>query len=355
MRRHQPRSKTRAPEAGITLLLALFVLVLLSGIVASMAAQIMTESRVNSSYRNIAQSYYSAQAGLEEGRARLVFSAPDALPDSSLPQGHLPDHAHVAYIINGTAQDPVDPNDPGSPYFDSQYRREFPVGGKRSELHFSVQPNAQTSFAIPYKWVRITMKTEYSSRQDVNQDGVVDQVTPIVFNGRQQRLASEAGGGQMVYKVTTLAVEPGGMRRLLQSEVASGRSFAPPAALAAGGRVEVNGAITVSGLDNCASMPNLYGILSAGDVKLSSGATVLGEPAPYQAHTSLPAPTPTQLLEELKPLAIPILDADPSNVSFDSNNGVYEGSWVSLGDLTTFPPSGPGDVAPALVYADHSL
>lgn len=347
--------RQQASEAGVALLLALFVLLLLSGMAATMSVRLMSETRANVSYRSGAQSYYSSLAGLEEARARLVLSAPDALPKSSLPKGHLPDHTHVAYIVNSTPEDPVDPDDPQSPYFDQEYREEFPVGEKRTTLVTSDQPNAQTAFAIPYKWVRITMKTEFSSQQDVNQDGVLNTSTPVLFDGSRQQLASGGAEGWMVYKVTALAVEPSGTKRLLQSEIASQRWITPIAGVAGGGEVNLRGTLTVSGLNNCGAGADLYGVVSAGEIKLQGGATVLGQPDSYLEEALLPGPSPAELLAQLVPFAIPIQDADPANISYDSGSGIYFGSWVSLGDLSQFPPSQDYPAVPAVIHAHHSL
>ena len=344
------KRSTPAAEAGFALLFALFALVLLSGIIATLLMRTISETKVNASYLDIAQSHYSALAGLEEARGRLALSAPDAIPASSYPTTA----GEVLYIVNSTPEDPVVPNDPLSPYFDREYLREFPAGGAAT-LIASDQPNAQTSYAIPYKWVRITIKTEYSSQQDVNQDGVLDAATPLVFNGSQQQLAS-AGAGGIVYKVTALAVQPTGTQRLLQYEVAGStwHSITPTVALAAGGSGDLEGKVLVSGLNNCGG-ENVYGIVSAGSVTRSRGAKVLGQPDPYLANSIAPSPTPAELVLQHTPFAIPISEADPLNISYDEGSATYRGTWVVLGDLTAFPPTSAEPAVPAIVHADHSL
>ncbi|MFQ5776550.1 MAG: hypothetical protein ACE5IP_00920 [Terriglobia bacterium] len=342
--------RKRAKETGVALLVALFVLLLLSAMAATMSVRLMSETQASVSYRSAAQSYYSALAGLEEARARLVRSAPDAIPSASLPAASN----EVLYIVNSTLEDPVVPNDPQSLYFDSNYLLEFSAGGAVTLLD-SNQPNAQTPFAIPYKWVRITMKTEFSSQQDVNQDGILDNSTPVLFDGSRQQLASAGAEGWVVYKLTALAVEPSGARRLLQSEVASQRWITPLAGVAGADRVDLGGKLTVSGLNNCGAGADLYAVVSADEVRLNGGATAVGLPSSHLEGATLPAPSPAELVGQLTPFAIPIQDADPANISFDSGSQTYSGSWAALGDMSQFPPSESYPAVPAVIYADRSV
>ena len=114
----------------------------------------------------------------------------------------------VVYLVNPSATDPVTPTSSTSPYYDFEYAQEF-IGGLGSAtvlpfLH-SDQPGAGTATSIPYKWVRITLKT-------------TDGISPIYWDGTQQ--TSSASGGTLVYILTALAVDYTQVRKILQTEVA---------------------------------------------------------------------------------------------------------------------------------------
>jgi len=59
------------PERGVALLLALFALLLLSAIAASLMFMTNTETSVNTNYRSERVSAFAAKAGMEEIRARM--------------------------------------------------------------------------------------------------------------------------------------------------------------------------------------------------------------------------------------------------------------------------------------------
>jgi Tfp pilus assembly protein PilX len=61
----------RPPEDGFALILALLALVLLTFLGLTLAATTSTELQISTNYRWSRQAYYSAEAGLEAGRAAL--------------------------------------------------------------------------------------------------------------------------------------------------------------------------------------------------------------------------------------------------------------------------------------------
>ncbi len=207
-------------QDGMALLMALIIMSTLS--MLSLSIVLLTESgvRLGRTVATRTQAYYAAVAGIEEARGRLNPTAADAISSALLPQATN----DVLYIINSSALDPVAPTDPSSRYYDSQYVSEFSGGfGAATVIRGPVasdQPSAGTSFAIPYKWVRITRKTEYSSQQDVDQDGLLNSTITINWTGTNQDLASRIPTAAPVYKLTALAVEPSGIRKMAQAEVA---------------------------------------------------------------------------------------------------------------------------------------
>ena len=220
------RARSDPGERGIALLLAIIIILMFSGLAASMV--LLTDSQVRLGQTAQAQGrvFYAALAGLEEARGRMNGSAPDTIT-LSLPNSV----SQVLYIVNSSFADPVHPTNPTSRYYDSEYSREFPGGFASAtvlpRIH-SDQPGAGTSAAIPYKWVRITLMTEASAHKDINQDGILNSTAPIYWDGTHQTLSP--AGGALVFVLTALAVDSTKVMKILQAEVAEppgGGGFTP--------------------------------------------------------------------------------------------------------------------------------
>lgn len=354
----RPRNAHRA-EAGIALLIALLVIVLLSAFAFSMVALTTSQLQLGKTIQTQTQVYYAALAGLEEARGRLEPAAPDALSGNSLPTAVN----QVAYLVNGAMQDPVQPTNPASPYYDIEYAREFSGGLTGASVLTPVssdQPGAGTVSAIPYKWVRITLKTEYSSGQDVDQDGMLDNSSPVYWDGAHQNVT---GTGVPVYKLTALAVDASGIRQMAQAEVAGRVSrYSALAGLATGGTATLTGLagrkgstpnLVVDGNDTVNNTPcgtaGVPGLVTVGTASISM-ATVNGIPAPVQQVISLPS-SPAAFINSLRGGVTPILNADPTHVSLVSGETGYVGTDVVLGTQ----PSGTTPAQPAVVYSDKPL
>jgi hypothetical protein len=344
-------------EAGIALLVTLFVIFILSGLAVSLILLTDSEIRLERSMEAQANAYYAGLAGLEEARGRLNPSAPDTI--ATLPTAVT----QVLYLVNSSTADPVQPTNPASPYYDREYVREFPDGLGAATVLSSVtsdQPDAGTAAALPYKWVRITLKTEYSSNQDVDWDGVLNRTTPIYWDGSQQDLSTRLPQGVAVYKLTALAVDPSGIRKLVQTEVAgAGGGLTASAAAATGGSATLNG-VSVGGIPNlrlrginvCGG-PSLPGIMAGGTVAIPSGrvARITGSsPATVEYVSPFPQSAAT-LIGSLRASATPILNADPTHVSLAPDGASYVGTNLVLGTQAV----GTTPAQPLVAYADKSL
>ena len=344
-------------EAGIALLLALLVICILSGLAVSLILLTDSEIRLARTFEAQTQVHYAALAGLEEARGRLNSSAPDTI--ATLPTAVT----QVLYLVNSRTGDPVQPTNAASPYYDGEYAREFAGGLAAATVLPAVasdQPGAGTAAAIPYKWVRITLKTEYASNQDVDQDGVLDSTTPIYWGGAQQDLSTRLPHGAAVYKLTALAVDSTGIRKLLQSEV-SGMvgGLGASAGAAMGGSATLNGIsvggipnLRVRGIDACGGVP-LPGIMAGGTVTIPSGrvARITGSSPATVEHVSPFPQSASALISSLRAAAMPILNADPAHVSLSSTGTSYIGTNVVLGRQA----AGTTPAQPLVVYADKSL
>ena len=224
-----PPTTIRCRGLGIALLIAMLVIVTLSGLALSMVLLTASQIRLGQTLQAQGKVYYDAMAGMEEVRGRMNSAAPDTIA-LSLPTTLQ----QVLYVVNSTSSDPVQPTHPASPYYDFEYRQEFSGGlGSVTVLAplTSDQPGAGTSTSIPYKWVRITLKT-------------TDGTSPLYWDGTQQ--TTNSTGNTLVYVLTALAVDSTKVRKILQTDVAStpgsgSTAYAAVAAVAAAGSANVLG------------------------------------------------------------------------------------------------------------------
>src|SRR5262249_5420339 len=118
---------SRSREKGTALLIALFALLLVAVIAMALIVSSGTETALVDNYHSATSAYFSALAGLEEGRGRLSSKSPDYL--NAVP-GSLPSPLPldtVLYIRNPSNGETVDPTDlsAGNSYADNEYAKEF--------------------------------------------------------------------------------------------------------------------------------------------------------------------------------------------------------------------------------------
>jgi Tfp pilus assembly protein PilX len=240
--RHTQRQRSRT-QRGVALLLAIFTLLLLSAIAASLVLMTNTETSVNSNYRAERVSSFAAKAGAEEARDRM----PALLTATQLPTTLPPAAGSVVYILNeGAATGTVQPWTAGNAYMDDELCHDFAgiqsqqpasdvrcttppstamlVAGTLATPVRSTYPWSGTSAALPYKWVRVTLK-QANSVQSYNVNGT--STSQVCWNGTTEVLLSGATtcpgmtpSANPVYMITALAVNSTGTtRRMVQTEV----------------------------------------------------------------------------------------------------------------------------------------
>jgi len=221
-------------EKGIALLIAIFVLLLISVVAISLLVSSGTETALGANYRASSTVYYAALAGLEEARGRLLpknptyFGAGVISPTTQFPLGQ------TLYVINRLQGENIVPWDSSNMYYDKEYQSEFNAAASSAswQSKYSVWDNNIQGFPGPiYKWVRITAATERSLYLDVNADGVYDLTTPIYYNSAQVDslgrpapslilTATPPPTAVQVLQITSLAYLPNGSQKLLQYVVA---------------------------------------------------------------------------------------------------------------------------------------
>jgi hypothetical protein len=216
-------------EAGIALLISIFILLLISVVAISLLVSSGTESAIAGNYRAATAVYYAALAGLEEGRGRLSPKNPNSFK-STAPPGFLPAPGapfavgSPVYIINSAG---VTPWDPTSTYPDNEFQSEFPSATypmPNPAPNVNSVSNAGGIQGPSYKWVRINGVSEQSL--NINFDGNPNSTTPVYYDGT--RFSNNPSSGNQVLEVTSLAVLPNGSQKMVQYLVASVPITLPP-------------------------------------------------------------------------------------------------------------------------------
>jgi hypothetical protein len=280
-------------ERGMALMLALFALLLLSGIGLCMVLASNTETRIDANYGGSLRSYYAAHSGLEEMRDRIRYPLSTASPTglaNFLPTDIAGNANGVLYVLNPEGGETVDPTDPTSPYFDVQLCHDYNSGVTIRDSRCTAVPSTAnwmmpsqnaapgaTPTAIPlgYKWVRINLKTNrIAAPYFVDQKGDPTTLdTRVCWDGKTEQLLSgggtpacDANGMQPVYMLTSLAMAQG-TRNLLRAEVV-GASIRPPGAVT----------MEVSASTNANPIPATFNDPAATNTALIPSTSIDGRP-----------------------------------------------------------------------------
>ncbi len=228
-------------EAGIALLISIFVLLLISVVAIALIVSSGTETSLAGNYRSSTGVYYAALSGIEEARGRLSIQDPNSFkttwptfypaPGSTLPIGT------VGYILN-----PGPTEAAGTlltTYPDAEYDSEFGSGalaaatvGTTLSVWNRTPLTTNLSFPGPlYKWVRINAVSEISLKLADTYpflDGTQDP-TPLYYDGAH---LNDTNSGRQVFEITALAVLPNASgqnsQKLLQYLAAPGPLTLPP-------------------------------------------------------------------------------------------------------------------------------
>lgn len=278
-------------ERGVALIVCLFALLLLTALGLGLIYMADTETEINSNFRDSQRAYFAAEAGLQSVRERLMptsataIAPPPVLPATSSPNG-------VIYVLNYTSSVPksaIQPWNVGNTYFDTELCHEnfpdllltntgantpcaaAPSGAYYSTLD-STSPFLGADSNLSWRWVRITEKVNSSAVPDTSLSasfyasgsGSTPNTVPICWDGLYELPVPTgwAGCGQPpagnnsqwlkpVYRLTALAIAPGGSRRMEQMELALDPPMVTNAAVDSQDHVTLNGALTVNGYDYC--------------------------------------------------------------------------------------------------------
>jgi len=210
---------------------------LLTAIGMGMMFMSSTESSISSNFKAEETAYFSARAGVEEVRDRMLPSNLNtiaAVLPTSMPGGPT----GLLYVLqNGVAASDVTNLTSTNPIADDELCHDFTFGGMSStpaNVRCSTLPAgggwytttaSVAPYPLDYKWVRVTLKANNSSPY------VVDSAQPaanrVCWNGISEVVLPSAVAScsaltpiaNPVFMVTSLAVTQTGARRLVQQEI----------------------------------------------------------------------------------------------------------------------------------------
>lgn len=249
--------KIRNHEEGVALIAAILTLLLLSAITAGIIILTNTETNTSSNFKDEQRAFFSAKAGIEEVRDRLRDKATGTLAGISpvLPTT-LPGASTtgVTYVLNPSGSETVAPwtaptTSNSNSYVDDEICKETSAiaagcsGGypSSSGWYRSTSATANTTYAaspvLDWKWVRIQLKQSngFGTNYAVN-GNTSNAYYTCLKDGSPYEVAFAAPCATPaylpVYVLTSLAVTPGGSRRMVQVEVGQDTiQFVAPAAL----------------------------------------------------------------------------------------------------------------------------
>ncbi len=375
--------RTTRSESGIALLIAIFVLMLISAVAISLVVSSGTESSLAGNYRTTLSAKFAATAGIEEARGRLVPTNPKplALPLVGAP-AYLPTN-QVVYITNPALGEPV-----GAAlmaiYPDTEFDREFNAGAL----------GAATKTYVDSIWVDNTGLAAANATTPLYYDsGLIPAsivVPPALGNVPGPVLPPTQ---KQIYEITALAVLPNGSQKLLQyvvTPVDFGLNF--QGALTLGGQIgNFNGANSnpykIDGTDGSGSAAVPAGCVTPNPPAVNAGIAVspgldtgnasgltnqayvtnnLPRPQNYIGSGGTPSVVPVinngslstpdsldQLVQELKANADVVMGPNPPvGPTYNNSGTVY--NYGQSGPGYTWP-SDMSASNPKVVFADGSF
>ena len=236
--------RNRKGERGISLLLSMLALMLLSAITIGMVYMASTETSISSNFKAEETAYFAARAGVEEVRDRMLPANPNTIA-TQLPAAMAGNPGGTLYIVqpgltladvtnmsstNKSKDDELchdwgNPSAAGVTYEPNNVPCiDTPSAPGWATTTNSVAPFASSTNPLEYKWVRVTLKANDSGAflVDTAQNGNLQ----ACWNGISEVVAPSGKAcnalfptANPVFLVTALAVTPSGARRLVQQEI----------------------------------------------------------------------------------------------------------------------------------------
>ena len=300
----KPSSRDR--QRGVALLMALIALLIIGAITAGAILVSNTETSISANFRDEQLAFFSAKAGIEEGRDRMRAAITNTLRTASLPTTLPGTTGSVLYILNPANGETVAPwnGSSSATYPDDEICKETSTISCSSNLPnlsscsgWCVSTTASSVYAVspvlPWKWVRLMLK-QNNALTSYSTNGSSSSGSQVCWNGTNEETTSCSAPNLPVYTLTALAVTPTASRRMVQAEIAEDRlNFSASAALTMDGAGDTFSAphsnpFNVNGIDSpgCGAtttgpaIPGL-GVTSNADVSTVTGAIPNGRDNNY--------------------------------------------------------------------------
>jgi hypothetical protein len=286
------KKKRNTRQDGIALLIAIFVLLLISVVAIGLLVSSGTETALGANYRTSSTVYYAAIAGLEEARGRLLPKNPnylDNLDPTFIPASPAPlQLGQTRYVINRLTGETILPWDTSNPYYDNEYGAEaYPLTAASASwgsVNSVWDSNIQGIPGPIFKWVRINAATEQSLYLRVSGSGSYDNTIPIYYDPAHVDThgnpwpslivnATPPSTAVQALEITALAQLPNGSKKILQYLVAP---------------ISVNltfpAALTLDGYSDAFNSPDHSAWVVQGSSDGGDGACAPSGPIPYPVY-----------------------------------------------------------------------
>jgi hypothetical protein len=336
----QTRRKQQRGVAMVMALLAVFVLAIIG---MAFMAMTITENSANRNYKDSQKAYFASRAGLENVRALLWTDVnfQTQVAGLAMPNPN-PLTPGIIYALNPAGAQVIDPK--ANPTLDDELCQEqfvnlvannltpgtpgAPCGtGAATELMTPAStyyktaavvpipapltlpdialapgdiPGTNTASALPFQWVRITNKQNLMGL--MNPPQTVDGTAPggptsanqVCWDGTQEvvmaagiscaawNAANALNQANPVWVLTSLAIAPGGSRRMTQMEVAFTPPVYPPGTISTKAPVNLQGSYSIQSYDNCTCTSTTTG--SGNNTVTTYGVSRPGKTCNMQAH-----------------------------------------------------------------------
>jgi hypothetical protein len=373
-----PKTNSR-DERGIALFVSILALLLLTAVAAGMMYLSSTETAISSNFKAEETAYFSARAGVEEVRDRMLPTSVYAVPYSIAPQVATlalpPGNPAALYVLpSGVTMADITNTTPPNPYFDDELCHDLTIGSMTqstsanirctaapggSSWYPAVQPASVAPVALDYKWVRVTLKAN-NSNTAVPVNGNAGNANVVCWNGTSEVTAASTSASACnsltpianpVYLVTALAVTPSGARRVVQEEIAQTPKGALP-----GGLFAIGMGCSALGLAGNANTGSFNSATEGTPTNPPSNRTNSGGSVGSNGNVNVGG-TSTSVNGSISTYQSPTVGSCPGNGVSTSGSPAY-GSVVGLASPYTPPvPPIPNPLPPQnnVTYTDTTL